>query len=321
MRAVSSLALGVALAATAADAQTVISREISTQPVETVVTQGPYGTTITRRPLAPAELADTYAPGSFVRQQLNLAPSYEPSFRPPAPVPQVVTQPAPVVAEEGPAVERVITRTVVREPVRERRVVQRPVRAAAVPVARGKDVPILAKGEVLPLRRAARVNRVALSPAEKRIVYRTIVRERVVTPPPIRREVITTTAPALPPPAYVERRYDVPTTAYVERRYEEPWWERRWEQPVYNTAAYPTNGWRAPVVAADDEAVVATPVVARGPGYVVGTLLPAGVPLYTVPESLTYRVPALRPYRYAYLGEQVYLVDPLSNVIVAVVTE
>src|SRR5918998_1001824 len=255
----SSLALGVALAASAADAQTVISREISPQPVETVVTQGPYGTTITRRPVAPAELADTYAPGTFVRQPLNLAPSYEPSFRPPAPIPgQVVTQPAPVVAQEAPAVER------------------------------------------------------------------------VTIAPPVRREVVTTTtvAPALPPPAYVERRYDVPTTAYVERRYEQPWWERRWEQPVYNTATYPDtyrntyqNTWRAPVLAADDEAVVTTPVVARTSVYAIGTMLPAGVPLYSVPESLTYRVPALRPYRYAYLGEQVYLVDPLSNVIVAVVTE
>jgi hypothetical protein len=333
----SSLALGVALAAgatSAADAQTVISREISTQPVETVVTHGPYGTTITRRPLAPNELADTYAPGSFVQQPLNLAPSYEPSFRPPGAIPQVVSQPAPVVAEEeAPAVERVTTRTVVREPVRTQsrtveRTVQRPVRAAAAPIARGRDVPILAKGEVLPPRRAARVNRVALTAAEKRIVYRTITRERVVSQP-VRRDVVTTTvAPALPPPAYVERRYDVPTTAYVERRYEQPWWERRWEQPVYNTATYQngytnnyTNTWRAPVVAADDEAVVTTPVVARGPAYAIGAMLPAGVPLYGVPESLAFRVPALRPYRYAYLGEQVYLVDPLSNVIVAVVTE
>jgi hypothetical protein len=329
----SRLALGVALAAgaaAAADAETVISREITTQPVETVVTQGPYGTTITRRPLAPNELADTYAPGTFVQQPLNLAPSYEPSFRPPGAIPQVVSQPAPVVAQEPTEVERVTTRTVIREPVRAQarsveRTVQRPLRAAAPPVARGKDVPILAKGEVLPLRRAARVNRVALTQAEKRIVYRTIVRERVVSQP-VRRDIVTTTvAPALPPPAYVERRYDVPTTAYVERRYEQPWWERRWEQPVYNTATYQNgysngyaNTWRAPVMAADDEA---TPVVARRPAYAIGTLLPAGVPLYGVPESLAFRVPALRPYRYAYLGEQVYLVDPLSNVIVAVVTE
>jgi hypothetical protein len=332
----SSVALGLALAATAADAQTVISREISTQPVETVVTEGPYGTTITRRPLAPPELADSYAPGTFVRQPLNLAPSYEPSFRPPAPIPGLVlTQPVvapaapPVVAvEETPALERVTPRTVVRERARsvER---QRSVRTAARPVARGRDVPILAKGEVLPLRRAARTT-VALSPAEKRIVYRTIVRERVVSQP-ARRDIVTTTvAPALPPPVYVERRYDVPTTAYVERRYEKPWWERR-EQPVYNSATYQngysngyTNGyvnsWRAPVVAADDE-IATTPVVARGAAYAIGTLLPANVPLYGVPESLLFRVPTLRPYRYAYLGEQVYLVDPLSNVIVAVVTE
>src|SRR5438105_12142069 len=51
MRAVvSMLALGVALAATGAQAQ-VVSRSVSEEPVETVVTQTPDGTVVTRRPL------------------------------------------------------------------------------------------------------------------------------------------------------------------------------------------------------------------------------------------------------------------------------
>jgi hypothetical protein len=35
----------------AAHAQTVITRQISEEPVETIITQSPYGTVITRRPL------------------------------------------------------------------------------------------------------------------------------------------------------------------------------------------------------------------------------------------------------------------------------
>ena len=53
MRCLGSLMLGVAFAAgaTAAQAQTVISRQITTEQVETVVTQGPNGTVVIRRPL------------------------------------------------------------------------------------------------------------------------------------------------------------------------------------------------------------------------------------------------------------------------------
>src|SRR6478672_3164626 len=49
--AASSLALVTALVAGGASAQTVITRSITTEPVETVITQTPAGTVVTRRPV------------------------------------------------------------------------------------------------------------------------------------------------------------------------------------------------------------------------------------------------------------------------------
>jgi hypothetical protein len=46
-----------------ASAQTTVTRQITTEPVETVITRGPNGTVVTRRPLNPAPRAvDPYAP-------------------------------------------------------------------------------------------------------------------------------------------------------------------------------------------------------------------------------------------------------------------
>src|SRR5262245_7309845 len=46
-----AVALALAAGAGAANAQTVITREITNEPVETIVERGPNGTVITRRPL------------------------------------------------------------------------------------------------------------------------------------------------------------------------------------------------------------------------------------------------------------------------------
>src|SRR4051812_1932001 len=91
------IAIGLALASatTAAQAQTVISRQITTEPVETIVTQGPDGTAVIRRPLGPAPV--TTAPAatyydSYARPALApvvSAPAstyYEPYARPAAPI-------------------------------------------------------------------------------------------------------------------------------------------------------------------------------------------------------------------------------------------
>src|SRR5215204_3194212 len=89
------VAIGLALASatTAAQAQTVISRQIRTEPVETVITQGPDGTAVIRRPLGPAPVTSAPAAAyydSYARPAPMIsAPAstyYEPYARPAAPI-------------------------------------------------------------------------------------------------------------------------------------------------------------------------------------------------------------------------------------------
>jgi hypothetical protein len=88
--------------------------------------------------------------------------------------------------------------------------------------------------------------------------------------------------------------------------------------PAYGVPAYGAPVVATPPVLAQDEegdAIVTRPV------YAVGSVLPANVPLYAVPDEIGYRVPAAQPYSYAYLGGRAYLVDPASGAVVADVTE
>lgn len=129
---------------------------------------------------------------------------------------------------------------------------------------------------------AAPAPRVVLNPRERHIVYQTIV-EREVVP---RQQVIV--APAVAPPLAV-----VAAPAVVAPRVVQP----------------------PPIVAADEaDEIVATPIT-------VGTVLPANVPLYAIPENVALSVPATQSYSYAYLGGRAYLVDPASGTVVADVTE
>jgi phospholipid N-methyltransferase len=262
--ALGATALGAVLATSSAQAQQVISRTINEEPVETVVTQTPNGTVITRRPLgtavapAPMTIVETpyRAPATIVETVPDTVDAVTTrdvvrrlESRPVRLTTQTtkVRKSAKVVRDYPP--ERVVTR-VVREPVAER-VVTRTVRA---------PVPVI-----------------ALSPAERRIVYQTIVEREVVPAPRV-------VAPAWREPA---------------------WRDQAWRDPAY-----------APVMAADDDDIEMT-----RPSYAVGAVLPGGVPLFAVPQEVAYRVPAARPYSYAYVGGRAYLVDPVSSVIVADVTE
>jgi len=53
----------------------------------------------------------------------------------------------------------------------------------------------------------------------------------------------------------------------------------------------------------------------------VGSRLPENVPLVAVPESVSVQIPATRAYSYAMFNGRVYLVDPVTGVIVADVTQ
>lgn len=228
------VSLGVALAANGANAQTVISRSVTTQPVETTVTQTPTGTIVTRRPV-------------------DVQPS--------------VSRP-PVVETVPNEIDTITTREVVQ---------RRDASEASRQFATRQVSAHPAKRTVRRTATTARTTRVvrprlALNDEERQIIYQTIVKQEVVP-----------TRPVFMPPA--PQTFAAPAV----------------QLPVT----------QAPIVAADDE----------GPVYAVGSVLPANVPLYAMPQNVSLTVPATSSYSYAYLGGRAYLVEPTSGVIVADVTE
>jgi uncharacterized protein DUF1236 len=270
MRAVSILALGAALASTGAQAQ-VISRSVSEEPVETIVTQTPNGTVVTRRPLG-TEPMPYRAPAAIV----------EAPYR------------APAMVETAPdTVDAITTREVVRRVETRPRLATRPVALETRKTIVRKSARVDRPAERVVTRTArAPVATIALSPAERHIVYQTIVEQNVLP------------APRVVAPAYRETWRDQTWRDQAWR--DQAWRDQSWRDPYWNNA---------PVVAADEDVEFATPT------YAVGAVLPSGVPLFAVPREVSYRVPAARPYSYAYVGGRAYLVDPASSVIVADVTE
>ncbi len=51
----------------------------------------------------------------------------------------------------------------------------------------------------------------------------------------------------------------------------------------------------------------------------VGVVIPADVEFYDVPEDVVVATPALKTYKYAYVNEHVYVVEPGSRKIIAVI--
>jgi hypothetical protein len=168
---VRSATLGVAflLAAGGAHAQSITTRQIDTDLVETTVTRTPTGTVITRRPLAPAVngVAAVPAPETYVDETVGAAPA-----------PRTTTRHA--------TTRRTVTvRTTTR-------------RAAAAPLV--------------------------LAPAQRRIIYRTLVQEEVVPAVPSVPGYPPFPAPAAPGAGYVvatpadtvdEKVYAAPVTYRV----------------------------------------------------------------------------------------------------------
>jgi hypothetical protein len=159
--------------------QTVISRQISDEPVETTVTQGPYGTVITRRPLDTTYQRVVPSGYGTVTVRSVRAPTV-----------------AIVESDDDDDVETVTvrrTRTVV-ETAPARRTVRTVSRRAAPPIM-ARAVELDDEDEPRPAVRVRRVRTapLALQPAQREIIYRTIVRERVYAPAP--QPVVTYTTP------------------------------------------------------------------------------------------------------------------------------
>jgi len=178
---VASLAL--ALAASAASAQTVISRSVAAEPVETIVSQTPAGTIVTRRPVDTGVVQPTYA-----------RPIYG---QPVVQAPAVVQPMAPrsAVVEED-TIDAITTREVVRraEAAPSRQLITRDV--AARPAVRTQRH-VVRKATTTRTTRV--VPRLVLAPRERQIIYRTIV-EREVVP----RQQMIVAPSALPGPTYAQ---------------------------------------------------------------------------------------------------------------------
>jgi Protein of unknown function (DUF1236) len=259
MRVLRSAAFGCALAlgAAGAHAQSVISRQIDNAPVETIVTQTPNGTVITRRPVAAAPVYPVApAAPTYVDETVGAAPRVE------------------TMTVRQPAETRTTTRTsrVVHHArsARESRTVTRTVRRATRRIA------------AQPL---------VLDPAQRQVVYRTIVQQQVVPLAPAGY-------PAFPPPAYQPRTVVVAPSA--------------------------TTGYALTPPPADLDDVDVEQIPPAAPLYrtrtTIGSVLPADIALAPLPATAALRVPSVQPYSYATVDGRVLLVDPVTNAVVADIT-
>jgi hypothetical protein len=311
VRPIGIFTLGLALAAgtVAAPAQTAVTRQITSEPVETVVTQGPSGTAVTRRILTPEPGVSTYAPPPLEYPPVAddaLAPGYvEPAA--PALTPQRVTQ-TRVTTTTSPAVpartRTVTTRRASPRPVRaETRTVTAPAPTRAVT----RTVAVTAPSEPA----------LMLSPAQRQLIYRSVVQREVYpTPVPAGPPVVAQTEVYAPPPAasYPLRTVYPTDDPYYGSSGYSPYRDYAYGSDPYRDYRDPYHtGYRPDVVRPD---VVRPDVVPLG----VGARIPLSVPLVAVPDRIATRIPATQPYSYAVIDSRVYLVDPATSLIVADIT-
>lgn len=292
MRVLRSAAFGCALAlgAASAHAQSVITRQIDNEPVETTVTQTPTGTVITRRPIAPAAApaAPAYGYGTVAPQPyvVPVAPTY------PAPAAAATTELDETVGVAPTEVENVAARRPAAT-----RVSQRTTTRTTRVTHRARETTGSAARTVRRETRRVVARPLALTPTQRNVVYRTVVQQQVVPAAPV----APAGYPPYPAPAYQPRTVVVAPSA---------------------TTGY---GWTAPVATDLDEDYVETvPAVAPVPRYTarfaVGSVLPASVVVAPLPATATVRVPAVQPYSYATVDGRVLLVDPATNTVVADIT-
>jgi hypothetical protein len=122
-----------------------------------------------------------------------------------------------------------------------------------------------------------------LAPAQRTVVYRTLVQQRVAPAPLVTERIL---------PSPVARPFV--TT-----------------EPVVTAPAYaPVTTGTAIVTDAPGGYVPATEIA-------IGARIPASVPLYAMPAETIAVAPTLAGYRYALVGGRVYLVDPSDGIVSA----
>ena len=229
----------------------------------------------------------------------------------------VVTQRAPILTQDQ---QTTVYRTVVREkvvpqtrPVVRRHVVKQAIRKPAPNVVR-----MTATERVVT--RPRTVTRTVV--AAPRTVTRTIIAPRTTTlvtadpldlTPDQRTFVYRTLVqqPLQPAPVVTERIVPAPfPRPYVTESYQRPYVTT---EPVVTTAprviTVPQTTGVGTVIANDR-------VIRTGPEIMIGTRLPASVPLYAMPASAAAAAPSLEAYNYALIGDRIYLVDPRDGIVV-----
>ena len=299
-----AVALALVAGAETANAQTVITREITAEPVETIIQRGPTGTVVPRRPLemtvprAPVTLRST----TVVDPDETITTGVEPE--------ETITTRRKTVGVsprvDAPVVRRSATRTAAPRKAAPRVATSSKQRTARsqTPHVRATTVrratpAVAARSTAVPT-----VSGPILTPAQRRVVYRTVVEERVVPQTVIERDPLAPPIGVLAGPA--RDVFGRPVVA----------------PPV--SATIPVNGPPAPLAIETygaAPAVTERVVTAAAPTLVVGARVPVTVPLYAFSETLGVRVPAVRQYRYAVIDDRVFLVDPYTNRIVSEIEE
>ena len=210
----------------------------------------------------------------------------------------VVTQRAPQLTQDQ---QTTVYRTVVREkvvpqtrPVVRRQVVKQTIRKPAPNVVRVTATERVVTRPRTVTRRVIAAPRTTtlvtadpldLTPDQRTFVYRTLVQQ-----------------PLQPAPVVTERIVPAPfPRPYVTT------------EPVVTTAprviTVPQTTGVGTVIANDR-------VIRTGPEIMIGTRLPASVPLYAMPASAAAAAPSLEAYNYALIGDRIYLVDPRDGIVV-----
>ena len=210
----------------------------------------------------------------------------------------VVTQRAPQLTQDQ---QTTVYRTVVREkvvpqtrPVVRRKVVKQTIRKPAPNVVRVTATERVVTRPRTVTRRVIAAPRTTtlvtadpldLTPDQRTFVYRTLVQQ-----------------PLQPAPVVTERIVPAPfPRPYVTT------------EPVVTTAprviTVPQTTGVGTVIANDR-------VIRTGPEIMIGTRLPASVPLYAMPASAAAAAPSLEAYNYALIGDRIYLVDPRDGIVV-----
>jgi hypothetical protein len=143
-------------------------------------------------------------------------------------------------------------------------------------------------------RRVAVTRPLELAPAQRQVIYRTLVQEQVVPQVVPQAVPVVPGYPPFPAPAYPARTVVVEPNA---------------------TTGYAVS---TPAATVDDDLYAEQ--AAPAPVYAVGTVLPASVAVTPLPARAAVAVPSVRPYSYATVDGRVLLVDPVTDTVVADIT-